>query len=114
MEVDIELLHAIIDGFHLVITHHPDVNISRVKGEKGGRRRREESNRKAWKNLQFHQIHFASLAGRRHGFGFGFGFERKRVRERRDIVIGREMRFPTRKSGSDTEVVIQALSLLHL
>lgn len=54
MEVDIELLHAIIDRLDLVITHHPDSKSGQSKekgrGEKGAttqiRRRTEESNRK--------------------------------------------------------------------
>lgn len=44
MEVHIELLHAIIDGLHLIITHHPDSKLSSVKTKKGkGKTKRKTS-----------------------------------------------------------------------
>lgn len=75
IEFNIELLHAVIDHLHLVVTHHPKLShqsakISNqiTKQNPSSKSRINRFDNKNLKKLQFHQIHFSTLARRRHGF----------------------------------------------
>lgn len=85
IEFHIELLHAIIDHLHFIVTHHPSSHKSNPRNQKNPKKKKLDWAQKKEKTfihmnsekLQFHQIHFSAFAWRRHFIFWEFG-ERER------------------------------------